>query len=83
MESTNHNLWTLTKHVAVSVNKGAGKIDFKICGDKTNAVAHVPPPAPKEPEKPVNPLAPSGVGLLLAIVIVLGTCAYVYRKKIW
>jgi len=45
MDSTNHNAWTLTKHVAVSINKAAGKLDVHIYGDKsvTNTNIIVPP----------------------------------------
>lgn len=34
----NHNAWTLTKHLAQSVNKTAGMIDAKVFGTKTNII---------------------------------------------
>jgi hypothetical protein len=91
MESTNHNLWTLTKHVAHSVNKTAGKIDVTIYGKKTNALVQVkaePTPKaviqvqPKAPEKPIDPNAPSGIGFIIAIGLLVGCGIYFLRRKI-
>ena len=85
MTNTNHNLWTLTKHVAVSVNKGAGKLDVKIYGGdpgpKVDAVIHMPTNKPSLPPKPVNPNAPTGFGVIFAIVVVGTALAYVFRKS--
>lgn len=49
-----HNTWTLTKHVAGSINKAASNIDAKIYGTKTNVVViEEPTPPPPAPETPI------------------------------
>lgn len=73
MESTNHNLWTLTKHVAQSINKTAGKIDAKIYGPTnaptTNAIVEVSP-TPVTPEEPTNIIGWAG-GIVTGIFAVV------------
>jgi hypothetical protein len=92
MESTNHNLWTLTKNVAHSVNKTAGKIDVTIYGSKTNTAvqvkAVVPPKAvinvptkATAPERPLNPYAPSGIGLVFFVVGFTAVSIFVYFRR--
>jgi hypothetical protein len=50
-----HNAWTLTKHVAKSLNKGAGKVDEFIYGKKTNVtVTTIQPPKPPKEKHPVG-----------------------------
>lgn len=91
MENTNHNLWTLTKHVAHSVNKTAGKIDVTIYGGNSNSSVQVKsvapkavievPSKPKAPEKPINPNAPSPIiaGFLI-VALVLGVVFFIRKK---
>ena len=43
--NTNHNILTLTEHVAQSINKAAAKVDKKVYGD---SIQVVPAPPPKK-----------------------------------
>ena len=78
MENTNHNLWTLTKHLAHSVNNTAAKIDISIYGGKTNVVAVVPP---KPVQRPTDPSAPSGSSLLVGIAIFVAFVGIILLRK--
>jgi hypothetical protein len=64
-----HNAWTLTKHVAGSINKAASNIDAKVYGTKTN-ITVIEKPDPKPPTTGSDIL--SVIGILL-----LGVCAMV------
>ena len=44
MTNTNHNAWTLTVHIAKSLNQKAGKLDAKLYGH--TVVPDKPKPAP-------------------------------------
>ena len=55
--NTNHNIWTLSKHVAGSINKAAGTVDQVVYGPK-------PPPTPMITKDMVF----GGVGILLIVV---------------
>jgi hypothetical protein len=48
MTNTNHNVWTLTVHVAKSLNQKAGRLDTKLYGHT------VVPDKPNPPSEPFN-----------------------------
>lgn len=82
MESTNHNAWTLTKHVVQSINKGAAKIDVTIYGDKTNGVVNSHTSASPAPTpKPVNPNLPSFTGIFIGFLILSAVVFTYFHKK--
>jgi capsular polysaccharide biosynthesis protein len=76
---TNHSWWTLTKHVAHSVNNTAAKIDISIYSGKTNAVIVQ---SPKPASKPIDPNAPSGAAVALIAVLSLVTIGIILLRKI-
>lgn len=65
--NTNHNILTLTEHVAKSINSAAGKIDKKVYGDSIRMVP-TPPLAPKKTV--IDNLEFIGGGLLCMFMIV-------------
>jgi len=82
-----NNIWTLTKHVAQSANKTAGKIDAKIYGPivKTNGHTVQLPPQPK-PEHKASALEMVGclVGsVLIMALIVIGVFTDSFKGFKW
>lgn len=78
MASTNHNTWTLIKHVAGSINKTAGKVDKVIYGPPeapktaTNVAPKITQPIIIKPEKHMSVGDVFvGIGLVVMIVIVI------------
>ena len=61
-----HNAWTLTKHVAGSINKAASNIDAKVYGTKTNITVIDKP----EPTKSSDVF--SMIGIILFCVLAVG-----------
>jgi len=78
MDSTNHNAWTLTKHVAVSINKAAGKLDVHIYGGNPVATTNTIVPAIDAPSPPV--FHEERLQLLL-IIVALGVLAGIWIRK--
>lgn len=65
--NTNHNILTLTEHLAQSINKAAGKVDKKVYGD---SIQTVPPPPPAHRAGALELLETIGLGLLAMCVII-------------
>lgn len=78
---TNHNAWTLTKHLAGTINRAAGKVDETVYGNgNTNITVQIPP----NPPIVHNPTAPSFGGAVLGILgfAILIAFVFVWMGKV-
>ena len=76
-----NNIWTLTKHVASSVNRTAGKIDAKVYGpivkERTVQLPAQPAPAPQKDSvwSIIGTVLIAILGFVAIVAIFIGYCS--------
>jgi hypothetical protein len=71
-----HNIWTLTKHVAGSINKAAAKVDVKIYGHTVTQTQAILPPS-----KPHAMLGISDVFIGIFALIMFGVMIFGWMNR--
>lgn len=87
VNETNHNLWTLSKHVAKSINNTAAKVDVTVYGNSPLHRTNLEIPKTRNviqkiPSNPPSPMAPSGVAILIVVpLLIAGIIGYGLYKR--